>query len=120
MCKFPEVKVKIATEGEDGNIFAVIGSVKRALRRNGVAEDLIDEFAADAAVAEDHDGCLEVIKQWVDVVHIGDPDADEVEMEEDEEDEDEDFEDEDEEEEDEDEGFDDEDEEDLDEDEVEK
>jgi len=44
--KFPEVEVELT--GEDGNAFAILGRVSKALKRAGVEKSDIDEFMAEA------------------------------------------------------------------------
>ena len=44
--KFPKVRVKLL--GEDGNAFAIMGRVTRAMRRAGVPQADIDEYVRSA------------------------------------------------------------------------
>jgi hypothetical protein len=67
--KFPQVKVQLV--GEDGNAFAILGRVGKALRRGGVEKAEIDQFYAEAQ-AGDYDNLLRVVMQWVAVDEEGD------------------------------------------------
>jgi hypothetical protein len=62
--RHPEVVVALV--GTDGNAFAVLGAVNRALRRAGVDKAEQDEFMAEAT-AGDYDHLLITVMRWVDV-----------------------------------------------------
>lgn len=62
--KHPEVHVRLV--GEDGNAFAILGRVARAMRRAGVSESEINAFCAEAATG-DYDKLLRVVMAWVEV-----------------------------------------------------
>jgi hypothetical protein len=64
MMKYPNVKVKLV--GEDGNAFAILGRVRRELRRVGVPKEECDRFMAEAT-AGDYNHLLDVCMKWVDV-----------------------------------------------------
>jgi hypothetical protein len=61
--KYPDVHVKLI--GEDGNGFAIIGRVQKAMRSAGVGEDEIDCFRKEA-FAGSYDHLLQVCLEWVD------------------------------------------------------
>lgn len=61
--KYPDVTVQLT--GTDGNAFALIGNVARALRRAGHA-DVVNEFQAEAT-SGDYDHLLATCMKWVDV-----------------------------------------------------
>lgn len=44
--KFPEVRVDLV--GEDGNAFAILGRVQRAMRRARISAEDIEEFRTEA------------------------------------------------------------------------
>ena len=44
--KYPAIEVKLI--GQDGNAFAVLGAVRRALRDNGVEAPEVEAFTAEA------------------------------------------------------------------------
>lgn len=62
LIKHPEVVVKLV--GENGNAFAILGAVKRALRKAKVPEAEIDEFYREAT-SGDYDNLLRTCAQWV-------------------------------------------------------
>jgi hypothetical protein len=44
--KYPDVRVRLI--GEDGNGFAIVGRVQKAMRQAGISEDEIDLFRKEA------------------------------------------------------------------------
>ena len=60
--KYPEVYVPLV--GEDGNAYAILGRVARALKRAGVLQDEIAEFRAEAT-SGDYDNLLRTVLSWV-------------------------------------------------------
>lgn len=62
--KYPNIKVKLV--GNNGNAFAILGTVKQALRKGKVPQDKIDEFLKEA-MSGDYDNLLIVCMNWVDV-----------------------------------------------------
>ena len=62
--KYPNITVQLT--GEDGNAFAILVKVKRALRKGGVGEEEIGEFREDA-MSGDYDHLLMTAMNWVDV-----------------------------------------------------
>jgi len=62
----PKYDVKVQLSGEDGNAFAILGTVKRALRRADVSQELINKFFEEAT-AGDYDHLLRVCMEWVDI-----------------------------------------------------
>jgi len=64
MTRHPDVTVRLS--GEDGNAFAILGKVGRALRRAGVPPAEVEEFHA-AATSGDYDHLLRTVMAWVDV-----------------------------------------------------
>jgi hypothetical protein len=62
--KYPEVQVQLV--GEDGNAFAIIGRVAKALSRAGVAKAEVDAFRTEA-MSGDYDNVLQTAMKWVDV-----------------------------------------------------
>jgi hypothetical protein len=61
--KFPDVEVQLS--GRDGNAFAIIGNVNRALRQAGHG-DQVDAFTAEA-MDGDYNHLLATAMRWVDV-----------------------------------------------------
>ena len=62
--KYPEVNVSLV--GEDGNAFAILGRVQKALRRAGVPKEELDAYFAEAT-SGDYDHLLRVTMDWVEV-----------------------------------------------------
>lgn len=62
--KYPGVKVQLS--GEDGNAMAIIGRVRKALRRANVPDAELDKFAEEA-MSGDYDNVLQTAMKWVDV-----------------------------------------------------
>jgi len=60
--KYPEIEVQLT--GQDGNAFAVIGAVRKALRRAGIGQDEIALFTNEAT-AGDYDHLLATCMKWV-------------------------------------------------------
>jgi hypothetical protein len=60
----PEVIVKLT--GSDGNAFAILGKVRRALRDAGVATEEIERYTNEAT-AGDYDKLLATTMRWVEV-----------------------------------------------------
>ena len=60
--KCPHVKVRLA--GEDGNAFAVLGRVRRAMQEAGVPEDEITAFVVEASRG-DYDHLMETVVRTV-------------------------------------------------------
>jgi hypothetical protein len=61
--RHPEVVVQLT--GGDGNAFAVLGALRRALREAGHADE-VDEFFAEAT-SGDYDHLLRTCMRWVTV-----------------------------------------------------
>lgn len=64
MPKYPEIEVNLSDS--DGNAFAILGRVGKALRRAGIADADIKEFYQEAK-AGDYDHLLQTCMKWVDV-----------------------------------------------------
>jgi hypothetical protein len=60
--KYPDVKVMLV--GEDGNAFAILGRVTRALRKHGVEKSEIDAFMKEAT-SGDYNTLLAAAMRWV-------------------------------------------------------
>ncbi len=63
MTKYNDVTVKLV--GENGNAFAIMGRVRKALKRAGYHE-AVDEYTKDAT-AGDYDNLLQVTMEYVNV-----------------------------------------------------
>lgn len=64
MPKYPHVTVQLT--GEDGNAFAILGRVRKELRRAGVPDTELKAFQ-DEATADDYDHLFRTCMKWVDV-----------------------------------------------------
>ena len=66
MPKFPEVTVHLT--GEDGNAFAILGRVRKALKSaEGVTREDIAAFMKEATSGGDYDHLLRVVMETVEV-----------------------------------------------------
>jgi len=62
--KYPDVEVQLV--GEDGNAFAIMGRVARALKSAGVSKEEVDEYYAEST-SGDYDNLLRTAMKWVSV-----------------------------------------------------
>ena len=60
--KYPHIKVRLT--GEDGNAFAILGRVTRALRNARVPVEERKKFQAEAT-ATDYNNVLQTVMKWV-------------------------------------------------------
>lgn len=60
--KYPEIVVTLL--GEDGNAFAIMGAVKKALRRNGVSAEEIAQYSTES-MSGDYNNLLLTAAKWV-------------------------------------------------------
>ena len=60
----PEVTVQLT--GEDGNAFAILGAVLKAMRRARVAQEIQDAFKKEA-MSGDYDNLLQTCMKYVNV-----------------------------------------------------
>lgn len=65
MVKYPEIEVQLT--GNDGNAYAIMGSVRRALKRAKISSDEIDEYMKQS-MSGDYDNLLRVAMSWVTVL----------------------------------------------------
>lgn len=52
--------------GEDGNVFAILGRVKRVMRRAGLPDSEWEAFKAEAT-SGDYDNALATVMKWFEV-----------------------------------------------------
>lgn len=64
MTKYPEIHVQLT--GQDGNAFAILGAVKRELRKAKVSKEEQDLFMEEAT-SGDYDHLLQTTMEWVEV-----------------------------------------------------
>ena len=62
--KYPDVKVKLT--GTDGNAFAIMGAVQKALRKAGVPQTELDAYFKEST-SGDYDHLLQTASRWVKV-----------------------------------------------------
>jgi len=63
--RFPDVHVQLS--GQDGNVFAIIGRVRRALMNAGATQEQLDRFWEEVSNAGSYDEALRVVMRWVHV-----------------------------------------------------
>ena len=63
--KYPDVEVPLI--GEDGNAFAIMGRVQRALKQNGVPKEEIEQYLKESQ-SGDYDNLLVTATRWVTVL----------------------------------------------------
>lgn len=59
--------IEVPLTGTDGNAFAIMGTVIRAMKEAGVATEIV-EIYKDEAMASDYDNLLRVTMRYVDVI----------------------------------------------------
>lgn len=64
MIKYPHIKVELV--GQDGNAYAILGRVIKALRKHKVDEEEIKKYT-DEATSGDYDHLLQVTMSWINV-----------------------------------------------------
>lgn len=62
--RYPNIEVDLV--GQDGNAFAIMGAVSRALRRAGVSKEEIDIYLKESR-SGDYDHLLQTAMNWVEV-----------------------------------------------------
>lgn len=62
--KYPNIRVKLI--GEDGNAFAILSRVKRALERGGVPQAEINQYFEEAT-SGDYNHLLATTMEWCEV-----------------------------------------------------
>ncbi len=64
MPKYPEVQVTLV--GNDGNAFAIMGAVQKALKSAGVAREELNEYFNEST-SGDYDHVIQTAMAWVTV-----------------------------------------------------
>ena len=62
----PTNKPEVKLVGEDGNAFAIMGRVTKALRRAGADKEYLDKYQKEAT-SGDYDHLLQVTMEYVEV-----------------------------------------------------
>jgi hypothetical protein len=65
-CTRHAVTVHMST-GQDGNIFAIIGAVRRAMRQAGLEPAELDAFTKAVMLTGSYDEALQTVMKWVHV-----------------------------------------------------
>ena len=60
--KYPGIEVQLI--GEDGNAFFIVGRVIRAMKREGVPMEVLNEFRAEA-LSGDYNHVLNTVQKYV-------------------------------------------------------
>ena len=63
--KHPDIEVELV--GSDGNAFAIMGKVQKALRQHGVPKEEINEYLTESQ-SGDYDNLLATATRWVTVL----------------------------------------------------
>ena len=58
--------VEVQLTGNDGNAFAIMGAVQKALKQAGATRDELDQYMNES-MAGDYDNLLRVAMDWVEV-----------------------------------------------------
>jgi len=62
--RYPNITVKLTEK--DGDALSILGTMKRALRKNGVSEEEMDKFQEEA-LSGNYDNLLITCMKWVNV-----------------------------------------------------
>lgn len=62
----PKYNVEVQLSGNDGNAFAIIASVNRALRNAGATPEEMSQYQQES-MSGDYDNLLRVASEWVQV-----------------------------------------------------
>jgi hypothetical protein len=62
----PKYDVAVQLSGNDGNAFAIMGTVKSALKKAGASNEELDQYISDS-MSGDYDNFLRVAMEWVEV-----------------------------------------------------
>jgi ribosomal protein S9 len=64
MSNTPKYNVTVQLTGEDGNAFAIMAAVKRALQKAGASKEEITQYTMDS-MSGDYDNLLRTADKWV-------------------------------------------------------
>lgn len=64
--EMPKYQVEVELSGNDGNAFAIIGRVQRALKQAGASKEELDRYFTEST-AGSYDELLQVAMEWVEV-----------------------------------------------------
>lgn len=60
-------KISVELTGEDGNAFAIMAKITRALRKGGASDTDIEKYQAES-MSGSYDNLLQTAMKWVNVV----------------------------------------------------
>lgn len=63
----PKYQVEVELVGQDGNAYAIMGRVQRALKQAGASKEELDRYFTEST-AGDYDNLLRVAMEWVEVI----------------------------------------------------
>lgn len=63
----PKYDIEVELVGNDGNAFAIMGAVSKALRRAGATPEELEQYRSEST-SGDYDNLLRVAMDWVEVV----------------------------------------------------
>jgi ribosomal protein S9 len=64
MSNTPKYNVTVQLTGEDGNAFAIMAAVSKALRKAGASKEEISQYTMDS-MSGDYDNLLRTADKWV-------------------------------------------------------
>jgi hypothetical protein len=62
----PKYQVAVQLSGRDGNAFAIMGAVQKALKQAGATKAELDQYFSEST-SGDYDNLLRVAMEWVEV-----------------------------------------------------
>lgn len=63
----PKYDIEVELVGHDGNAYAIMGRVQRALKEAGATKEELDQYFKEST-AGDYDNLLRVAMEWVEVL----------------------------------------------------
>lgn len=63
----PKFDVEVELVGQDGNAYAIMGAIKKALRKAGATNEQVDQYLSES-MSGDYNNLLSVATEWVEVV----------------------------------------------------
>jgi hypothetical protein len=65
--EMPKYDIEVELVGHDGNAFAIMGRVQRALKEAGASQEELKQYYAEST-SGDYDNLLRVAMDWVEVI----------------------------------------------------
>jgi hypothetical protein len=62
--KYPNINIQMDLDGPDGNAFAIMGRVQRALKQAGATEQELAQYSMDS-MCGDYDNLIAAQSKWV-------------------------------------------------------